>query len=68
MLAHYAEFDFRVTGNAVWIEHTLKGLKKPFSYKVYEGAKAEFVTNASSQEDKAAADASWAKTLDFLKS
>ncbi len=68
MLVHYPEYDFRVTGNAVWIERTMKELKKSFSYKIYQGAKAEFVTKAASPEDKTAADESWAKTLDFLKS
>lgn len=63
VLAHYAQYDFRTTGNAVWTE---KELGKKFTYYVYPKAVRGFLlsTNAESAE---AANVAWTRTLEFLK-
>jgi carboxymethylenebutenolidase len=62
--AHYAEHDYRITGNAPWIDRTMKELNKKFSYDVYDNTDADFMNDPSSD----AAKTSWQKTLAFLKS
>ena len=68
VLAQYAENDFRVTGNALWTEKTMKELGKTFTYVVYGDADAEFMSKPDTQPDADAAKNSWQKTLEFLRS
>jgi carboxymethylenebutenolidase len=75
ILAHYAQFDFRVTGNALW---TKKQLGDKFKYFTYAGADRGFLMPdknspygfpAGGPEESANADAaklSWTRTLEFL--
>jgi carboxymethylenebutenolidase len=67
VLAQYAENDFRVTGNALWTEKTMKELGKTFTYVVYGDADAEFMSKPDTQPDADAARISWQKTLEFLR-
>ena len=68
ILALYAGNDFRDTGNALWIEKTMKQLGKAFTYVVYDDADAEFVSKQDKPRDAEAAQLSWKKTLEFLRS
>jgi carboxymethylenebutenolidase len=78
VLAHYAEYDFRVTGNAPWTE---KQLGNRFKDYVYSGADRGFFfprdpdapygfPGAGPEEsaNAAAAKLAWTRTLEFLKS
>jgi carboxymethylenebutenolidase len=68
VLANYAQFDFRVTGNAVETEERMKQMGKKFSYYVYPNAYSAFFTNSSAQYNAEAAKLAWARTLEFLQS
>jgi len=63
VLGNYAQYDFRVTGNAVWTE---KELGKKFTYYVYPKTDRGFFLNPSSDTNDSAQQA-WTRTLDFLK-
>jgi len=78
VLAHYAEYDFRVTGNAPWTE---KQLGNRFKDYVYSGADRGFFfprdpdvpygfPGAGPEEsaNASAAKLAWTRTLEFLKS
>jgi carboxymethylenebutenolidase len=64
VLGHYAQYDFRVTGNAPWTE---KELGKKFKYFVYPKTDHGFFTMSNNPENTDAAKESWTRTLDFLK-
>jgi carboxymethylenebutenolidase len=66
VLAHYALYDFRVTGNALLTEKAMTEAGKKFTYFVYPQANRGFYTPGE-QYDAAAAKLAWTRTLDFLK-
>jgi carboxymethylenebutenolidase len=68
VLAEFGEYDFRTTGNAVWAQKTFNEKGKSFSYKVYDGANVDFVTDPKTKQDRDAAAESWSETLEFLRS
>ena len=63
VLAHYAQYDFRTTGNAEW---TQKELGKKFTYYVYPKAERGFFF-AGGPENAEASKLAWTRTVDFLK-
>ncbi len=65
ILGNYAQYDFRITGNAAWTE---KELGKKFSYHVYPKADHGFFNMTNNDDNSSAAKMSWTKTVDFLKS
>lgn len=67
VLAHYAEFDFRNTGNALWTQKQLKELGKPFTYYVYPKANYGFFDETSPDYNAEQAKLAWSRTLEFLK-
>jgi carboxymethylenebutenolidase len=67
VLAHYAEFDFRNTGNALWTEQRLKELGKHFTYFVYPKVNYGFFDEGSPDYNAEQASAAWGRTLEFLK-
>jgi len=67
VLAHYAQFDFRITGNAVWTEKKMNAIGKQFSYYVYPQANHGFYDETSPEYDAPAAKLAWSRTLDFLR-
>ncbi len=67
VLAHYAQFDFRITGNAVWTEEKMKAMGKQFSYYVYPQVRHGFYDDSSPEYDAPAAKLAWTRTLDFLR-
>lgn len=66
VLANYAQYDFRVTGNALWTEKTMHDAGKNFAYYVYPNVYHAFYS-AGPQYDAEAAKLAWTRTLDFLK-
>lgn len=68
VLAHYAQFDFRITGNAIATEDKMKALGKQFTYYIYPGASHAFFNDTGPRYDAAAAKVAWSRTLEFLRS
>jgi carboxymethylenebutenolidase len=66
VLAHYAQFDFRTTGNALVTEKMMSAAGKKFSYFVYPQTNRGFYFMGS-QYNADAARLAWNRTLDFLK-
>jgi carboxymethylenebutenolidase len=66
VLANYAQFDFRVTGNALWTEKTMHDAGRNFTYYVYPSVYHAFYS-AGPQYNADAAKLAWTRTLDFLK-
>ncbi len=66
VLANYAQYDFRVTGNAIWTEKTMHDAGKEFTYYVYPSVYHAFYS-AGPQYNADAAKLAWTRTLDFLK-
>ena len=66
VLAHYAQFDFRTTGNALLTEKTMAEAGKKFAYFVYPRVNRGFYV-AGPQYSADAAKLAWTRTLEFLK-
>ena len=66
VLAHYARFDFRTTGNALVTEKSMTEVGKKFSYFVYpQSYRGFYFSGPQYKED--AAKLAWNRTLDFLR-
>ncbi|MGH9783779.1 MAG: dienelactone hydrolase family protein, partial [Terriglobia bacterium] len=68
VLAHYAQLDHRITGNAINTEKAMKQSGKKFTYHVYPGAYHAFFNETGPRHDAAAAKLAWERTLEFLRS
>jgi carboxymethylenebutenolidase len=68
VLAHYAQFDFRNTGNALWTAKRMKDLGKQFTYFVYPKVNYGFFDESSPDYNADATRLAWTRTLNFLKS
>jgi carboxymethylenebutenolidase len=66
VLAQYAQFDFRTTGNALLTEKTMTESGKQFAYFVYARAYRGFYAPGT-QYNADAAKLAWTRTLDFLR-
>lgn len=66
ILAHYAQYDFRTTGNALVTERAMTAAGKQFSYFVYPHVYRAFYAPGA-QYNSDAADLAWTRTLDFLR-
>jgi dienelactone hydrolase len=66
MLAHYAQFDFRTTGNALVTEKALTAEGKHFGYFVYANSYRGFYLPGPQYNADAATQA-WKRTIEFLK-
>lgn len=66
VLAHYAQFDFRTTGNALLTEKTMTEAGKKFTYFVYPQVNRGFYAPGM-QYSADAAKLAWTRTLDFLQ-
>lgn len=67
VLAQYAQFDFRVTGNALWTDNSMKAAGKQFTYYVYPKVFRNFFDTRSPDYNSEAAKLAWARTLRFLQ-
>jgi carboxymethylenebutenolidase len=66
ILAHYAQYDFRTTGNALVTDKAMTEAGKLFSYFVYPQLYRTFYTPGA-QYNADAAKLAWSRTLDFLQ-
>jgi carboxymethylenebutenolidase len=66
ILAHYAQYDFRTTGNALVTEKEMTEAGKHFSYFVYPQAYRAFYVPGA-QYSAEATKLAWTRTLDFLR-
>jgi carboxymethylenebutenolidase len=66
ILAHYAQYDFRTTGNALLTEKEMTDSGKKFTYFVYPKVNRGFYA-AGMQYNGEAANLAWSRTLDFLR-
>jgi carboxymethylenebutenolidase len=66
VLALYAQFDFRTTGNALLTEKTMTEAGKKFTYFVYPQVSRGFYAPGM-QYSADAAKLAWTRTLEFLK-
>jgi carboxymethylenebutenolidase len=66
ILAHYAQLDFRTTGNALLIERTMSQAGKKFTYFVYPQVNRGFYAPGP-QYNAGAAETAWNRTLGFLR-
>lgn len=68
VLAHSAQLDHRLTGNAISTERAMKRLGKKFTYHVYPGAYHAFFNDTGPRHDPEASRLAWERTLAFLRS
>jgi carboxymethylenebutenolidase len=68
VMANYAQFDFRITGNAITTQNLMKDLGKKFTFYVYPKAEYDFFNETGSRYDAEAAKLAWSRTLEFLRS
>jgi carboxymethylenebutenolidase len=66
VLAHYAQYDFRTTGNALLTEKSMTEAGKEFTYFVYPRVNRGFYAPGV-QYSADAAKLAWTRTLDFLR-
>jgi len=68
VMAHYGGEDKPISDNAPATADTMKKYNKPFTYKIYPGAKHAFNNDTNPERYNAdAAKEAWAKTVDFFK-
>lgn len=68
VLAHYAQWDNQVTGNALWTKEMMERAGKTFSYHVYPKTDSAFFNDTGPDYAPEAARLAWQRTVDFLKS
>lgn len=68
VLAHYAKWDNRITGNALWTDEQMKKAGKKYQYYVYDNTDHAFFNDTGPRYNADAAKLAWKRTLDFLRS
>lgn len=68
VLAHYAEWDNQITGNALWTKEVMERAGKTFQYYVYPKTDHAFFNDTGPRYAPEAAKLAWQRTIDFLKS
>ena len=66
VLAHYAEWDNRITGNAIWTKKMMDSAGKKFQYYVYPKTDHAFFNDTGNRHNPEAAKLAWQRTLEFL--
>jgi carboxymethylenebutenolidase len=66
VLAHYAEYDYGITGNAVWTQETLSKVGKKFQYFVYPKTFHAFCSDGP-RYNADATKLAWSRTVAFLR-
>lgn len=67
VMAHYAQFDFRTTGNAIPTQKEMTAMGKKFTYHLYPNVGHAFYDETAPQYNAAAAQLAWKRTVEFLK-
>ena len=68
VLAHYAEWDNQITGNALWTKEMMERAGKKFQYYIYPKTDHAFFNDTGPRHDPEASRLAWQRTVDFLKS
>jgi carboxymethylenebutenolidase len=68
VLAHYARWDNRITGNALWTEEMMRNAGKRYQYYVYEETDHAFFNDTGPRHNPKASALAWQRTLKFLRS
>ena len=68
VLAHYAKWDNRITGNALWTEKEMQQAGKQYQYHVYPETEHAFFNDTSPRHNPEASQLAWRRTLEFLRS
>ena len=68
VLAHYAEADTRITGNALWTKKMMDSAGRKFQYYVYSKTDHAFFNDTGNRYNAEASKLAWQRTLDFLRS
>ncbi len=68
VLAHYAQWDYRITGNAAWTEEKMRMAGKKFQYHIYPTTANGFFDDTGGRYDPDASRLAWERTLAFLRS
>ena len=68
VLAHYAQWDYQITGNALWTADRMKQAGKKFTYYVYPESEHAFFNDTGPRHHPSAAKLAWTRTLEFLRS
>lgn len=68
VLAHYAEWDNQITGNALWTKEVMERAGKKFQYYVYPKTDHAFFNDTGPRYAPEAAKLAWQRTVNFLKS
>ena len=68
VLAHYAKWDNRITGNSLWTGEQMKKAGKKYQYYVYDKTDHAFFNDTGPRYNPDAAKLAWKRTLDFLRS
>jgi carboxymethylenebutenolidase len=68
VLAHYAEWDNQITGNALWTREVMERAGKTFQYYVYPKTDHAFFNDTGPSYAPEAARLAWQRTVDFLRS
>lgn len=68
VLAHYAEWDNQITGNALWTKDMMERAGRSFQYYVYPRTDHAFFNDTGPRYSPEAAKLAWRRTVDFLKS
>jgi carboxymethylenebutenolidase len=66
LLLHYASLDTRITGGFAAWETALKANHVTYTSYIYEGVNHGFHNDTTPRYDKAAAELSWQRTMDFF--
>lgn len=67
LMIHYGELDARINAGAAAYEAALKANNKDYQVFVYPKANHGFHNDTTPRYDKAAAELSWKRTIDFFK-
>jgi carboxymethylenebutenolidase len=68
VLAHYAEADTRITGNALWTKKMMDSASKKFQYYIYPKTDHAFFNDTGNRYNPDASKLAWQRTLEFLRS
>ncbi len=67
VLAHYAEWDYSITGNRLWTEERMGEAGKKFQYHVYPETDHAFFNDTGPYHHPLASQVAWKRTLEFLR-
>lgn len=67
ILAHYAEWDYSISGNRVWTEERMQEAGKKFQHHFYPQTDHAFFNDTGPRHNPEASALAWKRTLEFLR-